>query len=75
MNTTSLPAISFLAVLAASIFLPISAAASCIALTVTGVLAMLVSDYGRNSTPLQLRAEVISGDFSGRNATELNRAA
>jgi hypothetical protein len=72
---TSLPVISFLAVLAACIVLPLSAAAACIALTITGVLAILVSDYGRSPKPLQARAEVIQGHFSGRTTAEVNKAA
>jgi hypothetical protein len=75
MNNSSLPALSFLAVLAAILFLPISAAASSIALTITGILAMLAFDYGRDVRPLQARADVVRVDFSGRHDAERNKAA
>jgi hypothetical protein len=75
MNNTSLPILSFLAVLAASIFLPISAPASCIALTITGVLAMLASDYGRELAPIEASSNLIPVDFAGRNAAPLDKAA
>jgi hypothetical protein len=75
MKNNSILALSFLAVLTAAIILPISAAAACVSLTVTGVLAMLVSDYSRELRPLQAGAEVIHVDFAGRNSAELNKAA
>jgi hypothetical protein len=75
MNTSSLPILSFLAVLTASILLPVSAGAACIALTITGVAAVLASDYGRDSAPIQSAANVIPVDFSSRHAAGLGRAA
>jgi hypothetical protein len=75
MNTNSLPVLSFLAVLAASVLLPVSAPASCIALTITGVLAILVSDYGRELQPVRAQAKIISVDFSGRKTARMNKAA
>ena len=75
MNTNSLPALSFLAVLTASIFLPVSAGAACIALTICGVAAVLVSDYGREQAPIQTAANVITVDFSSRNSAGIGKAA
>jgi hypothetical protein len=75
MKNNSIFALSFLAVLTAAIILPISAAAACISLTITGVLAMLVSDYSRELRPLQAESEVIHVDFSGRHAAGMNKAA
>jgi hypothetical protein len=75
MKTNSILALSFLAVLAAIIILPISAAASSIALTLTGVLAILVSDYGRELQPVQSGGRVIPVDFAGRETAGLNKAA
>jgi hypothetical protein len=75
MNTNSLPVLSFLAVLTASIFLPVSAGAACIALTISGVAALLVSDYGREQAPIQFAANVIPVDFSSRQSAGVGRAA
>jgi uncharacterized membrane protein len=75
MKHNSILALLFLAVLTATILLPISAATACVALTITGVLTMLVSDYSHELRPLQARAEVIAGNFAGRHAAELNKAA
>jgi hypothetical protein len=75
MNNTTLPILSFLAALAAILVLPVSAPTSCIALTFTGVLAILASDYGREIRPIQARANVIPADFSARKAVQLGRAA
>jgi hypothetical protein len=75
MKNNSIPALSFLAVLTATILLPVGAAASCIALTFTGVLAILVSDYGRELPALEARDNVIAHDFSGRKMAGLSKAA
>jgi hypothetical protein len=75
MNNNALAALSFVAVLAATVFFPIAPATSSFALTLTGVLAMLASDYGRELRPVRIRAEVIPVDFSGRGATQSNQAA
>jgi hypothetical protein len=75
MKNNSILALSFLAVLTAALVLPISAAAACISLTITGVLAMLVGDYSRELGPVQATARVIPVDFAGRHAAELNKAA
>jgi hypothetical protein len=77
MNTrnSSLPILAFLAVLSAIILLPVGAAASSIALTVTGVVAILAADYGREISPLGLRASVVPFEASGRNSAGLKEAA
>jgi hypothetical protein len=77
MNTrnSSLPILAFLAVLSAIILLPVGAAASSIALTVTGVLAVLAADYGREMSPLSVSASVIPFESSGRTAAGLKEAA
>jgi hypothetical protein len=74
-KSTSLPIQAFLAVLVATIFLPISASVSCIALTIAGVLAMLAADYGRELAPLRVPAPVIAFEHSGRAAEKLDVAA
>ena len=65
-RTSSLPILAFLAVLSAIILLPVGAAASSIALTVTGVLAVLAADYGREMSPVCVRASVIPFESPGR---------
>jgi hypothetical protein len=77
MNTrnSSLPILAFLAVLSAIILLPVGAAASSIALTVTGVLAVLTADYGRETAPLGLPANVVAFGSPGRTPAGLKRAA
>jgi hypothetical protein len=75
MKNNSIPALSFLAVLTATILLPVGAAAACIALTFTGVLAILVSDYGRELPALKAGDNVIAVDFSGPKAVGLGKAA
>jgi hypothetical protein len=75
MKNNSIPALSFLAVLTATILLPVGAAASCIALTFTGVLAILVSDYGRQLPALEVGDNVIAHDFSSRRTAGMNKAA
>jgi hypothetical protein len=74
MNNNSLPLLAFVAVLAAAIFLPVGANAASIALTLTGVLAMLSADYGREMRPLAVRASIVPFEASHR-AAELGRAA
>jgi hypothetical protein len=77
MNTrnSSLPILAFLAVLSAIILLPVGAAASSIALTVTGVIAILAADYGREMSPLYVRASVIPFEAPGRASAGLKEAA
>jgi hypothetical protein len=69
---TSLPIKAFLAALAAVAFLPVGPAAASIALTVIGVSAILLADYGREIEPIQARSPVIRFDFSGH---KLDKAA
>lgn len=77
MNTrnSSLPILAFLAVLSAIILLPVGAAASSIALTVTGVLAILAADYGREMAPLSARSNVMPFEAPGRTSAGLKEAA
>lgn len=75
MKNNSLPILAFLAVLAAAIFLPIGENAASIALTVTGVIAMLSADYGREMRPIRVPANIVPFEASGRRTAELGRAA
>jgi hypothetical protein len=75
MKNTSLPIKAFLAAIAAIAFLPVGPGAASIAFTVTGLLAILLSDYGREMGPLQSPSNVVPFNFSSRRQDELNRAA
>jgi hypothetical protein len=75
MKNSSLPILAFLAAVAASIILPLSATASGIALTVTGVIAMLAADYGRQLSPLQLPSNVIPFESSRAGQAAVKVAA
>jgi hypothetical protein len=52
MNSKSLSYLSVLAVLAASVVLPVSAVTVAITFSVAGVLAILSADYGHEIRPL-----------------------
>jgi hypothetical protein len=73
MNTNSLTAIAFLAAIAAIAIVPMSAAAACIALTVTGLLSTMVADYGRAKRPSLVLAPVVT--FTPRNEAVVDEAA
>jgi hypothetical protein len=47
MKSITLPIVTFLAAIAAFVLLPMSAPAAAIAFTVSGVLSIVVADYGR----------------------------
>ena len=49
--------LSVIPVLAAAAILPVSAATACIALTMVGILAVFVADYGRTFEMQRLQGE------------------
>jgi len=55
-NNNSLALTAFLVALAAAVILPVGPAAACTALTVSGVLAIFLADYGRDLAPLSAAA-------------------
>jgi hypothetical protein len=59
MNTNSLSVIAFLAAIAAMAIVPMSAASACFALTATGLLSIMVADYGRAKRPSLILAPVV----------------
>lgn len=59
MKNNSLPAVALLAAVLACVLLPVSAAAASIALSVTGILAVLAADYGRSMEPVRAKSHVI----------------
>jgi hypothetical protein len=74
-KATSLHRFALLGLVAALLALPVNAAASGIALAVTGFLAVLFADYGRNLEPLRVSADVIPFTPPGRPACEMRDAA
>jgi hypothetical protein len=75
MKSNTLPIASFLAAVVAFVMLPMSASAAAIAFTVTGVLAVLVADYGRDIEPLALPARAIPFVSDACTSDELREAA
>ena len=65
---------AFLATLVAIVVLPVSAAAAAIAFTATGLLSVLVADYGRTLAPARAPAEILPFD-APRAKAALRRAA
>jgi hypothetical protein len=55
--------------------LPVGPAAASIAFTLVGMLAVLLSDYGREIEPVRAQASVIPFHFAARNPANLDRAA
>jgi hypothetical protein len=68
MNTksNSLLISAFLAAIAAIALLPVSATAAGLAITVTGILPVIFSDYGRNISPVRAPAPVVPFRSPGR---------
>jgi hypothetical protein len=75
MKNNSLAIKALLAVIAAIAFLPVGPAAASIAFTVTGLLAVFLSDFSRDIEPIRAQAGVTAFDFAGRSALQLNKAA
>ena len=75
MKTNTLPLIAFLAVICAFALLPVSAVAASIAFSVTGVLSVVVADYGRNVQPLQSESRAVAFHAPDRASAGLREAA
>jgi hypothetical protein len=75
MKTTTLPIKAFLAAIAAIAFLPVGPGAAAIAFTVTGLLAIVLADYGREVQPLEASSNVVPFDFTAHKIRGLDRAA
>jgi hypothetical protein len=59
MNSNSFLISAFLSAVAAVALLPVSATAAGLAITATGLLTVLFSDYGRTIAPVQSQATVV----------------
>jgi hypothetical protein len=75
MNSKSLSYLAVLAVVAASVVLPVSAVTVAITFSVAGVLAILCADYGREILPLRAEAGTVSFPQPGRAAPDMREAA
>lgn len=74
MKNSTLLFTAFLATFVAIIVLPVGIAAAAIAFTATGLLSVLVADYGRNLAPVRAAAEIVPFGAPGTKAA-LRRAA
>jgi hypothetical protein len=74
-KATSLHRFALLGLVAALLALPVNAAAAGIALAVTGFLAVLFADYGRNMEPLRVSADVIPFNPPRSPVSEMRDAA
>jgi len=74
MKNSTLLFAAFLATFVAIIVLPVGAAAAAIAFTSTGLLSVLVADYGRTLAPVRVPAEVVPFGAPGARAA-LRQAA
>ncbi|HMD60877.1 MAG TPA: hypothetical protein VKG78_05580 [Opitutaceae bacterium] len=70
-----LPAVIFLAAIAASVLLPVGAAGASILLSVTGLISVLAADYGRTVEPLRAPARVVPLRGARRPSAEYRAAA
>jgi hypothetical protein len=75
MKNSILPIIAFLAAISAFVLLPVSAVAATIAVSVTGILALLAGDYARSVEPVRAPAPVVPFDLSRLALTECRVAA
>ncbi len=74
-NNNALSIATFLAAIAALALLPFNAPVAAAAVTVTGVLALLLSDYGRSTTNLRTSAVVVPLSLSSASSARLQDAA
>jgi P pilus assembly chaperone PapD len=74
-NNSLLSLATLLAAIAAFAFLPFNPPAAAAAVTVTGVVAILFSDYGRKTTSLRNPADVIPLSLSSTSPAQLRDAA
>lgn len=67
--------LSILAMIAAFLVVPVSAKAAVIAFTVTGILAVMMADYGRDLKPVRDRARLVPFEGTGCGQAEFDEAA
>jgi hypothetical protein len=74
-KAASLHRLALLGVAAALLTLPIDASAAGIALAVTGVVAILLADYGRNVEPLRASGDIVPFKAPERPFSDMRDAA
>jgi hypothetical protein len=75
MKTTLLNNLSIVAVMASLLLIPVNTSAAALALTFTGVIALLQADYGRKIEPVMVRGEVLSFSHAGSERVAVRQAA
>jgi hypothetical protein len=75
MNLSNITIIAFLGALAAFVFLPVSAVAASIAVSVIGIASILAADYGRGVRPLRVSAPAVPVDPARPALNEYSLAA
>lgn len=75
MKTTLFNNLSIAAVMASLLLIPVNTSAAALALTVTGVIAMLYADYGRAIEPVTTSGEMISFNPAGVAPASVRQAA
>jgi hypothetical protein len=75
MKNTLIKNLSILAVLASFLVIPVSTVAAGIAFTFTGVIAMLVADYGRTIEPLTIDRDIAALKAAHRELADAPLAA
>lgn len=73
-SKTSLPVITFLAVLAALVVAPVSAVVAGLAVSAAGIFLLLAADYGRSVMPLRADSALVAFSAPSR-PTESHRLA
>jgi len=75
MKNHLLPTVAFLGFIAASVLLPVSAAAASIVLSVAGMISIVSADYGRALEPVRFETPAIPFPSPGRPQAEMREAA
>ena len=75
MNSNNLSTLSILALAASALLIPVSAAAAGLAFMVAGVVAILVSDYGRPSDSFRVESGPAPYQVAARRKSGLRLAA
>lgn len=74
-RTTLIQNAALLGLTASLLALPLGVAAAGITFALTGVLAVIIADYGRNIEPLRVPAQVVPIGEPGRPTSDYREAA
>ena len=75
MKSNLITDLSVLAMIAAFLVVPVDAKAAAVAFTVTGILAVVMADYGRDLKPVRVRGRQVPFEGTGSGRAELDEAA